>query len=75
MGSINLWKYRKYLEFYEYTKNFPGVGNWIFVLSGDDEDIRMIRARHDIIAVNKKFFMNPYRITQQEADYYENILQ
>lgn len=75
MGSINLWKYRKYLEFYEYTKNFPGVGNWIFVLSGDDEDIRMIRARHDIIAVNKQFFMNPYRITQQEADYYENISQ
>jgi predicted Ser/Thr protein kinase len=74
MGSINLWKYRKYLEFHEYTKNFPGVGNWKFLLSGDEDDIRMIRAKHGIGAINKQFFMNPYHIAEQEIVYYEKIL-
>lgn len=74
LGSINLWKYKKYLEFREYTKNFPGVGNWLFILSGDEDDIRMIRAKHNIEVQEKEFFLNPYKITNIEAAYYETIL-
>lgn len=74
LGSINLWKYSKYLKFYEYTKNFPGVGNWQFLLSGDREDIRMIQAKHGICVFEKQFFMNPYYVSEKEAEYYESIL-
>lgn len=74
MGSINLWKYRKYLEFYEYIKNFPGVGTWQFILSGDEEDIRMIRAKHGIEVMCKQFFINPYHISEIEEAYYKRIL-
>lgn len=75
LGSINLWKYRKYLEFYEYTRNFPGVGSWVFLLSGDEDDIRMVRIKHNVAVMNKEFFMNPYRISEAETAYYEMILE
>lgn len=74
MGSVNLWKYQKYLEFYEYAKSFPGIGKWLFLLSGDEDDIKMIRVKHNIEVMNKKFFMNPYGISETEAVYYEAIL-
>lgn len=75
VGSINLWKYRKYLEFMEYVKNFPGMGSWTFLLSGDEQDIRMIQTKHGTKALEKKFFSNPYVVTQMEAGYYERILE
>lgn len=74
MGSVNLWKYQKYLEFYEYAKNFPGIGKWLFLLSGDEDDIKMIKGKHNIEVMNKKFFLNPYGISETEAVYYEAIL-
>lgn len=74
LGSINLWKYKKYLEFYEYIKNFPGVGNWLFILSGDEEDLRHIKAKHEIETLSKEFFANPYHISKKEVEYYEKIL-
>lgn len=74
MGSVNLWKYEKYLEFHEYTKNFPGRGRWRFILSGDEDDIKMIRVKHNIEVIHKKFFMNPYKISDTEAVYYEELL-
>ena len=74
LGSVNLWKYQKYLEFYEYAKGFPGIGKWLFLLSGDEDDIKMIRVKHNIEVMNKKFFMNPYGISEAEAVYYEAIL-
>lgn len=75
IGSVNLWQYRKYLEFYEYVKNFPGLRNWIFVLSGDGEDIQMMRTKFGIKAVNKQHIMNPYQISESEMAYYELILK
>lgn len=75
VGSVNLWKYGKYLEFHEYTKNFPGVGNWLFLLSGDEDDIRMIKTKHNIRVMNKEFYMNPYSVSEEEAVYYETILE
>ncbi len=74
MGSVNLWKYRKYLEFYDYVKNFPGIRNWLFILSGDEEDIRMIHNRFGIKVLNKQHVMNPYQISDVEVEYYEKIL-
>jgi hypothetical protein len=74
LGSINLWKYKKFVEFLEYIKNFPGVGNWLFLLSGDEEDIKQIQAKYSIQTMNKKFFQNPYHIAEKEAEYYEKIL-
>lgn len=75
MGSVNLWKYRKYLEFHEYVKNFPGLRNWVFLLSGDEEDIQMLRNRFGIRVMNKQYLMNPYHISEQEMSYYEAILK
>lgn len=74
MGSVNLWKYQKYLEFYEYAKNFPGIEKWLFLLSGDEDDIKMIKGKHNIEVMNKKFFLNPYGISEAESMYYEAIL-
>ncbi len=75
LGSINLWKYRKYLQFHEYTRNFPGVGNWLFLLSGDEEDIRMIHAKHNRKVLGKEFFRNPYHLSEAEVQYYDAVLK
>lgn len=75
LGSVNLWKYRKYMEFYEYIKDFPGVRNWLFLLSGDEEDICMLHAKYDLSILNREFFGNPYNISTKESEYYEKILR
>ncbi len=74
LASANLWKYEQYLQFHARICEIPGVENWLFLMTGDKEDLDMLRKKHGLNIGEHRYYSNPYQVGKEGEEYYEQVI-
>ena len=74
LGSVNMWRYQKYLKLCTYLESITGSGRWFHIIGGDGDDVKKHLKRFGLSGAQRINIETPYIIGNKQLEFFQRII-